>query len=109
MSADASAQQAEVAEAEARLEHARIELRRFSKLRDTDDVTASEFNARQNAVQVLEHTVAAARDRLRSLSEVRPDDVRSHKPSWTQPSSASRKPAPRSIPRSSTRRWRAAF
>src|SRR5712692_2090468 len=73
--ADVAAQQAEIAQTEARLEHARDELRRFTQLRQTDDVTQSELAAKENAVRVLEHAVEASRDRLRSLSEVRASDV----------------------------------
>src|SRR5712692_4130479 len=73
--ADVAAQKAEIAQTEARLEHARDQLRRFTQLSKSGDVTPSELAASENSVRVLEHAVEASRDRLRGLSEVRDSDV----------------------------------
>jgi HlyD family secretion protein len=72
---DVAAQRGEIAQAETRLAQARDELQRAEKLRQTDDVTASELTAKRSAVQLAEQALSSAKSRLASLSEVRESDV----------------------------------
>jgi len=73
---DRAAQRAEIARLSAELDDARSELQRYEVLRGTDDVTASELDARRTAERTAEHAVEEARRRLESLSEVPASDVR---------------------------------
>jgi HlyD family secretion protein len=74
---DLAAQQAEIARLEATLQNQKSELQRYETLRRTDDVTASELDARRTAVLTTQHTIEEARQRLASLEEpVRETDIR---------------------------------
>jgi HlyD family secretion protein len=73
---DLAAQEAEIARLEANLANAQSELRRYETLRRTDDVTASELDARRTAVLTSRHAIEEAKDRLAGMSEVRDTDVR---------------------------------
>jgi HlyD family secretion protein len=74
-SADLSAQRAEIARLEAGLENAQAEYQRYARLRKSDDVTASELDAKQTAVITAQRLLEEEREKLKSLSEVRPTDV----------------------------------
>jgi HlyD family secretion protein len=72
---DISAQRAEVAQLETRLENARTEYQRYERLRQTTDVSSSDLDARQLAVQTTERQLEGAQDRLKSILEVPQADV----------------------------------
>jgi HlyD family secretion protein len=74
--ADLAAQQSEIARLGAVLQNAQAELRRYEALRRTDDVTASELDARSTALLVAQRALEQARHRLESLQEVPESDVR---------------------------------
>ena len=74
--ADLAAQQSEIARLDARLENAQAEFRRYEVLRKTDDVTASELDARATAVSVARRELEGSRHRLESLEEVPESDIR---------------------------------
>jgi HlyD family secretion protein len=73
---DLAAQEAEIARLEANLQNAQSELQRYETLRRTDDVTASELDARRTVVLTSRHAIEEAKDRLASMGEVRDTDVR---------------------------------
>jgi HlyD family secretion protein len=73
--ADLAALKAEIERGEATFENARTELRRFELLRQKQDVSQSEVDSRRTNVLTTERTIEEARQRLKSLSEVRPEDV----------------------------------
>lgn len=72
---DLSAQRAQIARLEASLEHARAEHKRYAQLRKSEDVTASDLDARQMAVTSEQRLLEEAQAKLKSMSEVRPTDV----------------------------------
>lgn len=72
---EVAAYQAEVARLETALEHAQTELRRYETLRRTDDVTASELDARRTAAQEAQRAVEQARNHLQGLREVPAVDI----------------------------------
>ena len=74
-SADLAAQRAEIARLEAGLESATREYQRYAQLRKSDDVTASELDARQTAVTSAQHLLDESQARLKSMTEVRQTDV----------------------------------
>jgi HlyD family secretion protein len=72
---DISAQRAEVAQLESRLENARNEYQRYERLHQTADVSNSDLDARRLAVRTTERQLEGAEDRLKSISEVPQTDV----------------------------------
>jgi HlyD family secretion protein len=72
---DLAAQQAEIARLEADLQNSQSELQRYEALRRTDDVTASELDARRTAVQDAQRALEQSRHRLESLQEVPDSDL----------------------------------
>jgi HlyD family secretion protein len=73
--ADVAAQEIEIRRLESDLAQARLDLSRYETLRKTDDVSEAETSARRAAVTLAQHSVEEARQRLRSLSDIRPADV----------------------------------
>lgn len=73
--ADLAALKAEIERGEATLENARTELRRFELLRQKKDVSQFEVDTRRTNVVTTERTIDQARQRLKGMSEVRPEDV----------------------------------
>lgn len=71
-----AAQQAEISRLQAEADHARSELQRYEALRATDDVTASEVDARRNGAKVAGFAVEAAQHRLDGMQQVADTDVR---------------------------------
>jgi HlyD family secretion protein len=74
-SGDISEMEAEIARLSAVLESARVESQRYEGLRRTDDVTVAELEVKKTALVNAQHALDAARQRLKSLREVRPADV----------------------------------
>ncbi|HKE29368.1 MAG TPA: efflux RND transporter periplasmic adaptor subunit [Bryobacteraceae bacterium] len=74
--ADLAAQQSEIARIEAKMESAQAEFRRYDVLRKSDDVTASELDARRAGAIVAERELEESRRRLQSLEEVPASDVK---------------------------------
>lgn len=72
---DVAAQQAEISRLNAEAQHAQNELRRYEALKATDDVTASEVEARRNAAQVAEFAAQAAQHRLESMQNAPDTDI----------------------------------
>jgi HlyD family secretion protein len=73
--ADVSERETAVRRLEAELARARTELARFERLRKTDDVPEVELAERRAAAVAAEHALEEARQRLRSLTDVRPGAV----------------------------------
>jgi HlyD family secretion protein len=73
---DLEAQQSETARLQADLENAQAELKRYEALRRSDDVTASEVEARRTSVVVLQRSIEQSTHRLESLKEIPATDVR---------------------------------
>jgi len=73
--ADIDAQKAEIAQLQAKLENAKSEYHRYETLHQTNDVAASELDARRLAVETTEHQLEEAQQRLTSISVVRSTDV----------------------------------
>src|SRR5262249_35686921 len=69
------AQRAEVRRIEALLENAEAELRRYEKLRQHDDVSAAELDAKRTAVLSTRQMLEQARNRVENLGHVRQVDV----------------------------------
>jgi HlyD family secretion protein len=74
-SSDLDAQKAEIGRLEALLENARSTAARYKLLRDRDEISAVDFDARQTAVTTAERALSEARHRLLSIAEVRPTDI----------------------------------
>ncbi|HKF46661.1 MAG TPA: HlyD family efflux transporter periplasmic adaptor subunit [Terracidiphilus sp.] len=72
---DLAAQQAEITLLQARLQNAQSELQRYDALHRTDDVTASELDARRTAVSVIQSELEQSTRRLESLKEVSGGDL----------------------------------
>ncbi len=72
---DIAAQKAIVSQLNGALANERAEYDRFAKLRKGTDVSESELDARRLAVDTAEQRVHEAEERLRSLSQVRPEQV----------------------------------
>lgn len=73
--ADMAALKAEIERWEATLANARTELGRFELLRQKQDVSQSEVDARRTTVVTTERTIEETRQRLASISEIRLEDV----------------------------------
>jgi HlyD family secretion protein len=74
-SADIAALKAEIERLEATLENARTELRRYEQLRQNKDVSQSDVDTRRTNVITTERSIDQARQQLKSLSELRPEDI----------------------------------
>jgi HlyD family secretion protein len=72
---DRAAQQAEVKRAESVAENARREYERYEKLYLTHDVTGGDVDEKRTAAEASQRSLDAARARLQSLENVRPEDV----------------------------------
>jgi HlyD family secretion protein len=72
---DLAAQQADITLRQARLQNAQSELQRYEALHRTDDVTASELDARRTAVSVIQSELEQSTHRLESLKEVSDGDL----------------------------------
>ena len=72
---DKTAQQAEVKRAESVAENAQREYERYEKLFRTHDVTAGDVDEKRTAAEGSQRALDAARARLRSLENVRREDV----------------------------------
>ena len=74
--ADVAAQREAIARLDAALAHSQSELRRYEALAAKRDVSASEVEAKRAEMENDSHLRDEARARLRSLSEIRLEDVR---------------------------------
>lgn len=72
---DLAAQQAEIVRIDTRLHNAQAELQRYESLRRTEDVTASELDAKRTEVGVIQSEIEQARHRLESMKEVSDGDL----------------------------------
>lgn len=72
---DLAAQQAEIARTEARLNNAKSELARYEALRTTNDITASDLDARRTEVQVIQTELEQSKHRLDGMNEVSDGDL----------------------------------
>jgi HlyD family secretion protein len=72
---DIAAQQAQVRELQAALDHAQAEYHRYEVLHEKTDVSTAELDERRLAVQTSEQKLREAQERLTSISEVRATDV----------------------------------
>lgn len=72
---DVAAQNSEIARWESLLDLARGDLERFSKLRESKDVSASGLDAKRREAENAEKMLEQARERLTSLLEIRPSGV----------------------------------
>lgn len=72
---DLAVQQAEITRLEARLQNAQTELQRYETLRRTDDVTASDLDARRTEVSVIQSDLEQSRHHLESMKEVSDSDL----------------------------------
>jgi len=72
---DIAAQKAQVSELEAALENARTEYQRYQRLHAKTDVSTAELDARRLNVETTEQKLQQAKERLKSVSNVRSTDV----------------------------------
>jgi HlyD family secretion protein len=77
-SADLDEQRMEIARWESEYEIASTDYRRYRKLRETEDVSAADLDQKRLVMERARRTLEAARERLKSLEEIRKEDVDVH-------------------------------